>query len=100
MASGVIEKPLQHLFQRRIHFPVVGCETDVSASSAGFVEGRHELFHRRAGHETVASELRMPGIAQHMRVHHPIRFATPCASTEPPDTPPVRERTPVPWTHR
>ena len=68
IAGGVIEDAAQDVLEHRIHFPVVGGEAEIPARAARLFKARHQVVNRRAGHQAVATELRVIGVAQHVWV--------------------------------
>src|SRR5262249_25102642 len=96
----VIEEAAKHVLHGRADFPVMRGQTEIAAEEARFVEPADELVERRAGNQAVTAELRVTRVAQHERVHEPIRAPTPGAFTKAADADPVAGRVKGPRAHR
>src|SRR5436309_10345742 len=63
-----LQKLAQHAFELRVHLPVVGGDAEVAAVASRLFKSGPQRRERRAGHEAVAPELRVSGVAQRMGI--------------------------------
>src|SRR5205809_2807269 len=95
-----LQKLAQHAFALGVHLPVVGGDAEVAAVASRLFKSGPQRRERRAGHEAVAPELRVSGVAQRMGIDERIAPRAPARAAIAPDPPPVDRGPPLPRPHR